>query len=307
MTMHDNESASTVSKKHLRAKIQIGSCKGPITYNSHQTVFHPDDIKQETRERKKEVNSFKHPSVLDTTPSWQKSTAIGEPICLRRKAENLVHDHKSFEYNYRAEALPSKNREPTLQPNKFTVTLKTSNQSNEVSAMRAQSGPLRELPAHPTLPKPFAMEWDGRCTLPEKVKQQNIANITQKALANSATREKKLVDTSRYQSPMQRSMNLQEEVRRQKKEGTFSVERQVFCAPEEKVDRSKLVNRCAVEPSRKYKTYEHSGTWELNRTEGKYMWSDTGSFDYASKGDIVRTHNPDAYIYAKPTLTKQRK
>lgn len=302
--MHENESATTVSKKHLRAKIQIGSCKGPITYNSRQTVFHPDDIKKETRERKKEVNAFKHPSVLDTAPSWQKSTAIGDPICLRRKAENLIHDHRNFEYNYRAETLPPKNHEPSLRPNKFTITLK--NNQAEVPTMRAQSGPLQEIPIHPTLPRPFAMEWDGRCTLPEKVKEQNIMTMTHKAKTNSAAKQKKLVDTSRYQSPLQRSINLQEEVRRQKKEGTFTAERQVFCAPEEKVDRSKLVNRCAVEPSRKYKTYQHSGTWELNRTEGRFMWSDTGSFDYASRGDIVRVHNPDAYIYAKPTLSKQR-
>ena len=28
------------------------------------------------------------------------------------------------------------------------------------------------------------------------------------------------------------------------------------------------------------------GVWELNEREGKFMWSDTGSYNYHDKGDV---------------------
>ena len=34
--------------------------------------------------------------------------------------------------------------------------------------------------------------------------------------------------------------------------------------------------------------YQHSGVWELNKVTGKMNWSDTGSEDFDSKGDIVK-------------------
>ena len=106
----------------------------------------------------------------------------------------------------------------------------------------------------------------------------------------------------KYVSPMESSQNILEEVRRQKKEGTFSTKKTVFQKVEEPVDRSKLRNRLAIEPSRKYKVTEHSGRWEFNPVEGRHMWSDTGSFIYESRGDVVFIKNPDGYNYASPNM-----
>lgn len=36
------------------------------------------------------------------------------------------------------------------------------------------------------------------------------------------------------------------------------------------------------------------------------MWSDTGSYVYESRGDTIKVHNPDAYNYSNPTLSKTR-
>jgi len=51
----------------------------------------------------------------------------------------------------------------------------------------------------------------------------------------------------------------------------------------------------------KYQTDMHSGIWSYNKIEKRNMWSDTGSFDYAGKGDIVKVHNTYAANMANPT------
>ena len=43
-----------------------------------------------------------------------------------------------------------------------------------------------------------------------------------------------------------------------------------------------------------------TGTWELNKTENKFCWSDTASFVPNSPGDIVRKKNLDAVSFFGP-------
>ena len=43
---------------------------------------------------------------------------------------------------------------------------------------------------------------------------------------------------------------------------------------------------------RQMKHYEHTGTWEMNATENRMMWSDTGSYEFDSRGDNVKVHVP---------------
>ena len=49
-----------------------------------------------------------------------------------------------------------------------------------------------------------------------------------------------------------------------------------------------------------YKKYSHSGVYEFNKIEQKWMWSDTGGEEKDSKGDIVTVVNPDAWNFASP-------
>jgi len=70
---------------------------------------------------------------------------------------------------------------------------------------------------------------------------------------------------------------------------------------------SETKNRYAIEPSRKHTTTKHSGVWELSKADGRMMWSDTGSFIYDSCGDVLITHNPDAFNLEGPTLLKPSK
>lgn len=34
----------------------------------------------------------------------------------------------------------------------------------------------------------------------------------------------------------------------------------------------------------------------------RYMWSDTGSFEYGARGDMEFVHNPDGYNFAAPGM-----
>jgi hypothetical protein len=72
-------------------------------------------------------------------------------------------------------------------------------------------------------------------------------------------------------------------------------------------DPSETKNRYAIEPSRKHTTTKHSGVWELSKADGRMMWSDTGSFIYESRGDVLQTTNPDALNLEGPTLSKPSK
>lgn len=51
---------------------------------------------------------------------------------------------------------------------------------------------------------------------------------------------------------------------------------------------------------RQTRKYNHTGTWEMNKTEGRMMWSDTGSYDYGSKGDEVKVMTHGAWTFASP-------
>ena len=110
--------------------------------------------------------------------------------------------------------------------------------------------------------------------------------------------------THEYAGPVQSTRTLINEVRKKKRDGIFTPKKVITQAVEEPVNRKLLVNRQAIEPTRKYTTNNHSGVWEMSKADGRYMWSDTGSFVFGSRGDVIKIHNPDAYNLEGPTLFK---
>merc|ERR1711939_620806 len=51
---------------------------------------------------------------------------------------------------------------------------------------------------------------------------------------------------------------------------------------------------------RQTRKYDHTGTWEMNPIEGRMMWSDTGSYDFDSRGDNVKVQTHGAWTFAAP-------
>jgi hypothetical protein len=297
-----NGETNTASRKHLRAKIQIGNSKGAITYHPAQNVFHPDDIKSETRERVKEVKEWAKHKPETLANEWNISTHTNAPLYESRKMENHVRDRNTIIYNYRSEVMVPKAAPPIPEKtSKFTVTLSNTD-GNSLNPALVTLKRTEEYTVNPKLND--ATKWNGSTKVTDNDLGQSFARLNENANKNSKAKNDKLATKNHHVSPMERSVQLQEEVRNQKRSGTFSLTKQVFAEPEKPVDRKSLTNRCAIEISLKHKTTTHTGKWEFNKAEGRHMWSDTGSFDYDSPGDLVKVHNPDRYIYDRPTLAK---
>ena len=282
-----SQSNQDITKNYLRSKIQIGNARGTISFEPNQIVFHHDDINTNQRQRKEEVKNWLKSSILQGDPRWNQSIITDEKFMERRTTENFIHDRsKPFQYNYRAETLGPKLQAPLEKPSKFKVTLKnTGNQviNNTTTASSTDQSELypstiqtfkrtQEMPCHPKFESDFSREWNLTNVITSKELKQSFQSLNESSHNNSIKKSKKFQKTTKnYVSPMQRSIDLQEEVRKQKRENTFTLEKHVFQQPEEPIDRNALVNRYAIEPSLKFKTTKHTGTWDFNKQEGRYF------------------------------------
>ena len=153
-----------------------------------------------------------------------------------------------------------------------------------------------------------APQWNNRTGSVGQTEDEDrrIRDYKQRKLAkqNSQRKLTKLMSSGTYLSPVKRVQQLQEEIREQKRQGTFSLDRRVVEHPAEDDDELfTFNNRFAIEKPTLLKTTRHSGVWGLSKAEGKYMWSDTGSFVYDSPGDLVYVKNLDKKNYGALTLS----
>jgi len=288
---------------YLKAKFQIGSCKGPLSFKLGEQVFHPDDIPESKQVSKKDVKAWKRRARdhrLGTQVQWDKSVEHPDPInCMRRRVRvNGEFDRPLWIYNYRSEVLPPKALDHVNLPHKFHIDTMTEEAKATIRAKQAEdpvlAGQLKrtqEYPNHPDLAgkTPWRTKEFTQSEVRAIIKSKEDARK-----ANSATVKKKM---SGYISPMQRYNMQLKEIRGMKEKG-------VNVAYQAAQDDASLVptyNRLAKEPSKKTRSFQHSGVFEFNKGEGRWMWSDTGSFERQSPGDVVKVHNPNAFNFASPT------
>mmetsp|Transcript_24160 Transcript_24160/g.33132 ORF Transcript_24160/g.33132 Transcript_24160/m.33132 type:complete len:318 (+) Transcript_24160:24-977(+) len=302
-----NNTKNEATAQYLKATIKIGSSKGPISYSHNQTVFHHDDIPEQKRLRRNEIKNFLKSRILSVDKdTWNKSNQIEKPVYESRKMENFVHDRTfPFQYNFRAESLdPLRLNEAIDKPTKFHVSTQLESTAREILSAkqsdRIQAGHFmrtKEMPINTKLEG--YTPWNESTSFSRREKDQTLAEITKNATNWSAQISQTLPRKKSYDTPQQTTVLFQEEVRRQKKAGEFSLTKQVYQPPLSPVDRTKLRNRYAIEkPNLKTKN-SHSGVWEVGH-DGRSMWSDTGSYSYDSKGDVNRIVNLDAYNLAGP-------
>ena len=296
----------------LHAKSKIGQ-GNKINYGSNSTVFRREDCDERVVSRKDEVISFAKGEQFLNKKSWDQSNHLNKPVCDSKKMQNFVHDRsKPYQYNYRAEALGPDLQPPEAKPHKFKVTMKNTEQLQKQRKDQLLYDPNcptfkrnQEMPVHGKLQEDFSRDWNCSTEFNRKDIYKQDESLTSTAKRNTEIKKKKLIKPETYRNPIQLSAKVGHEVRRQKEEGTFSVEKPVFQVAEERVNRAGLVNRYAVEPNLSFITTKHSGVWE-KQPDGRHMWSDTGSYVFDSPGDIVIKHNPDRYNYAKPNLSQSR-
>lgn len=112
-------------------------------------------------------------------------------------------------------------------------------------------------------------DWRASTLMSPDEKTEAYSKLMKKSMRHTSFSNTKTVQNPAYKTPLERTVELQEEVRRQKAAGEFNVRKPVFQAEERPIDRRTLKNRYAIEPSRKFKTTAHSGVWEFNKFEGR--------------------------------------
>jgi hypothetical protein len=164
--------------------------------------------------------------------------------------------------------------EPIDKPSKFHISIQRPEDMERIQTIRLTNPVLAgRLPRtsewvnHPNLVD--KQKWDLSTEFTEGFRKKTYDDLMGKSLKNTKKFNEKVAKTPTYASPFERSQQVSEEVRKLKGTKEFSYNRPVFQAPEEPVNRKMLVNRFAIEPTRKFKTTQHSGVWEFNKHEGR--------------------------------------
>ena len=96
--------------KFLKARFQIGSCKGPSNFKASEHVFHPDDIPAAKIKNKKDLRQWKS----------YKNQGPGVHLYFKNSVEWIIDrtndrtkvcgefDRPLWPHNFRAEVLPEK-------------------------------------------------------------------------------------------------------------------------------------------------------------------------------------------------------
>lgn len=286
---------------YLKASFQIGSIKGPTSYDQTTVVFHPDDIPAAKVQNKKDVKAWKkeRSKGLGTSARWDMTVENPDPIPQRRIRTCAEHDRPNmYQYNYRAEVLPTKNLAHLPKPHKFKIDMMDPTTRNTITMRKAADPVLggnakrtEEMPVNPKLAD--KLNWNQSTEFTKKEYKTRWDRSEDARTQNSVKKNAKL---KRYVSPEAREAARRAELRRLKESGVVPAYNVGPTA-----DDIPRYNRLAKEPSVKTKSSKHSGAWEFNKLEDQWMWSDTASFEKASPGDMVKIHNPCAFNFASPT------
>jgi hypothetical protein len=296
-------------KSTLTPKLQIGAVSGPVGYKPDENVFHISAVPEEKLALKRKTKAeSKKDGVGIQKAKWNTSVESTEKLCIRRIRLNADHDRPSMhQYNYRAEVLPPKNPEFNKPPEKLkpSVTKRYSRYGDrdnippEMTMAGADERLLVSQVARRTQEMPVNPKLEGKelWNHSSYVEKYDIVNRIQKdeaaRLKNSMRKKQALKN---YKSPEVLAKEERERLRLIKagKLVLNQDQNQYQTIP-------KAFNRYAVEPDRKFKKTIHSGVWEFDKAEDKYVWSDTMSDVKDSPGDITVVVNPDGWNYAAPS------
>ena len=293
----------------LHAKIRVGSCKNAsVNYKKSAHVFHHDDVPAWARDRVKDMKDYKASKILkiDHFP-WDRQSKLDRPVYDKPCMSNFRKDRGgAMQYNYRAEVNGPTLVAPVDKPTKFHISttltedaIKTMTIMRDDPLQRGRFFRTQEMPTHPKLQD--AIPWDSSSKQNDNLRNSFFTSKGEKAKRNTRRVNKELEHLD-YIPPIKQAAAVTKRVRKLKRDGSFTLEN-ALSDPKQNVEEAITYhNRQALEGSRKYTHHTHSGVYEFNKTEGRYMWSDTGSYVEEATGDIVHSYNPDGYNYVGPTL-----
>ena len=309
----------------LKAQFRIGSVHGRCNYTFAEKAFHKSEVPAKARKAKTAMRHLKRGNRLGLDKSlWNSSTDPNIPMCQKRNNQLAKHDGAPYQHNYRAEVLPQKNPHYEQKPShlEFDRSLLVTDPKKRMQSRMTivQGQDTQEMPVHPNLVGKTL--WDNGTIVPFETMQKEREAAAQKARDYRKTHNFEVVG---YINPVERVRREQQRMREKKK--IIRSNPDFKHAPAEVITKMLLDENSNIgggsgmdsggngkkkkktpavfKPykttvSRKYKTYAHSGVYEFNKLEQKWMWSDTGGEDKDSKGDIVKVINPDAWNFASP-------
>ena len=300
------------TKKHpfLKARFQIGSCKGPINYAASEPTFHPDDIPASKKASKAASLKWARGGTFPGEKSlWNASSAghlYSKKFGLRTRI-NADHDRARYAYNFRAEELPPKNFEPLPKTHKFKIDVMPESRKQTIrqAAIDDPSYNFKtcnlEMPVSTKLrdkPRWNIEQFCSGLAEHEKIREDRQNLLLTRARANTAKVSQRLDNyTKIHKLPLRR---LPPTYKRRFDDWTpeMAAAREAALEP-----LPSTKNRCATskKPSRR-RSFGHSGVFEYNGQEGAWMWSDTGSFvqndPYGDRNKVFDTNRGN---YAAPT------
>ncbi len=267
---------------------------------------------------------------------WSTSVELlpdRRPPCERKTRQLSKHELPLLgqTYNFRAEVLPqkppryfpsaSKHEVSTAsfmgassaRPATATGTSSANSTTSDLSGWSYGGGTVRpstslartsvaEMSVNPKLDG--AQPWDTTTTLAKTLQREDLARLETAAQRNTLKHTRRLKAPKRgeggtYMSPEARyrlALNERRAILDSPNGAVYLSKVRDGTLNPPPPHRPKLQLATGTKP-RLVTVYQHSGKWEMNKATGKMHWSDTGSEDYESRGDIVKTVNLDAYCF----------
>jgi hypothetical protein len=302
----EEQAGAATKHSFLRKTLKVGSCRGlVINHSSHETLFSADDVPPARRARRKEVLEWQASGILPVGVSkpWQMSVSV--PI-KHTRTRALAEGGPSclYRHNYRAEVLPQALSAHTSKSSKFNLSVTSSQMSlSKGTAPLDSTAPSRpysilEMPVHPALEG--KAPWNVCATLTPKEKREHYDALMKKCAVGSATVSSRAATCAAYVTPEQRTQRAIEQVRELKKSGQWRVTSAGALSSEDAAEMAAISSTQKRRRQGLVRIHTHSGVWHYSAAEGRHMWSDTGSFERDSPGDVVRVFDPHAMNLASP-------
>jgi len=315
----------------MKSKFQVGSAKSDkINFSSAQKVFHSGDVPPMVLQAKKVVQKKKQPNILGTeSHEWQQST-ISDP----RVQKDVTKDLKRQLLKVRAGLMDekslklSKNHsdETIMENHRYICSITGQGPIGKLTGKWFNAVDERGLANHCIEEKWPDFNHSHSChTLGDQKKAEKVFRQKEERRVRMNTSEKK-VNPESYVAPEGSIANLNDRLRERKinyqdlKE-QFKKELKVEFpnASEERLQamaqrllNEKLLadektarfpvqhesfrpNLSLTTQDRRYKEYNHPGTWQFNEVEKRFAWSCCLAFGQDSKGCEFKVCNPDSW------------
>merc|ERR1719316_1850104 len=326
-------SASNQTLKHtfLQSRFVVGSARSDrINFSQVQKVFHSGDVKGEALEAKRTVQKKKQPNILGTEKDdWNQST-IADP----RVQKDVKKDLKRQLLKVRAGLMdeyvtkPSKMHSDEAIAERHKYIVATTGRGPIGMLTGKWFNPVDERGLHKHTIEHKWCDWNGSMSTHTKEDQKDASRVWDM----KETRRKKLMqsepnlDKEAYVNPTDSITNvndrlrerkidfqdLKEQFKRELKVEFPNASEERLQAMSQRLLNEKLLadekmarfpvqhesfrpNLSLTTQDRRYKEFNHPGTWQFNEVEKRFAWSCCLAFDQNAKGCEFKICNPDSW------------